>query len=182
MQSRVGRHLSVLAGVLLIAGGAWGLVRLIERQMVQLPGTLVATPLPEVTITELAGRTVALAELRGRPVLINFWATWCPPCREEMPALERVERVWRERGAVVLAVNFEEDGETIRRYLAENGLTLPVYQDGAGVAAEKLDITYLPTTLFVDGAGTIRSRVEGPLTRVQIETGLRALLAAEQGK
>ena len=64
---------------------------------------------------------------------------------------------------------------TIRRYLAENGLDLPVYQDGGGAAADALDITYLPTTLFVDGQGIIRSRVEGPLSRGQMEAGLRAL-------
>jgi thiol-disulfide isomerase/thioredoxin len=135
----------------------------------------VAAPLPDVTVTTLGGEAVTLADLRGRPLLINFWATWCPPCREEMPALERIERKWTERGAAVVVINFEEDAETIRQYLAENGLSLPVFQDSGGEVAQILDITYLPTTLFVDSTGVIRSRNEGPLSQGQMEAGMRAL-------
>ena len=175
MKSSFGRILSVLAGVLLIVGGAIGLARVAQEGVARLPGMLVATPLPEVTVTDMAGRPVDLADLRGRPLLINFWATWCPPCREEMPALERIERKWAERGAAVVVINFEEDEETIRRYLAENGLSLPVFQDSSGDVTQILDITYLPTTLFVDSAGVIRSRNEGALSQGQMEAGLRAL-------
>ena len=175
MHSRIGRAVSVLVGVLLIGGGAIGLLRVVQQQLARLPGTLVATPLPEVTMTDMAGRPVSLADLRGRPLLINFWATWCPPCREEMPALEQIERKWAERGAAVVVINFEEDAETICGYLAENGLSLPVFQDNSGEVAQKLDITYLPTTLFVHSAGVIRSRNEGPLSQGQMEAGLRAL-------
>ena len=134
-----------------------------------------AKPLPEVIVTDMAGQPVSLSDLRGRPLLINFWATWCPPCREEMPALERIERKRAERGAAVIVINFEEDEATIRRYLAENGLSLRVFQDNRGEVAQILDITHLPTTLFVDDEGVIRSRNEGPLSQGQMEAGLRAL-------
>ena len=174
MHSSRNRLVSVLIGVLLIAGGVIGLL-LAVSQSAQLPGTPVAAPLPDVTVTTLGGEAVNLADLRGRPLLINFWATWCPPCREEMPALERIERKWAERGAAVVVINFEEDEETIRRYLAENGLSLPVFQDSSGEVAQILDITYLPTTLFVDSTGVIRSRNEGALSQGQMEAGLRAL-------
>ena len=92
-----------------------------------------------------------------------------------MPALERVERKWAERGAAVIVINFEEDEATIQRYLTENGLSLRVFQDSSGEVAQKLDITYLPTTLFVDGTGVIRSRNESVLSQGQMEAGLRAL-------
>ena len=174
MNSNRNRLVSVLIGVLLIAGGGIGLLLAVSRSA-RLPGTPVAAPLPDVIVTTLGGEVVNLADLRGRPVLINFWATWCPPCREEMPALERVERKWAERGAAVIVINFEEDEATIRRYLAENGLSLRVFQDSSGEVAQKLDITYLPTTLFVDGTGVIRSRNEGVLSQGQMEAGLRAL-------
>jgi hypothetical protein len=75
----------------------------------------------------------------------------------------------------VVVINFEEDAETIRQYLAENGLSLPVFQDSGGEVAQILDITYLPTTLFVDSTGVIRSRNEGPLSQGQMEAGMRAL-------
>jgi thiol-disulfide isomerase/thioredoxin len=165
---------------LLIAGGVAGLVWVASRAA-RLPGAAVAAPLPQVTVSTLAGERIDLADLRGRPVLINFWATWCPPCAEEMPALERVERKWAARGAAVLAINFEEDRQAIERYLEESGLSLPVYTDSAGEVAKMLDITYLPTTLFVDAAGVVRSRVEGPLTQGQMEAGLRALRQAGAG-
>lgn len=173
--SRLGRIASILVGVLLIGGGVIGLMRLVQQQSARLPGTLTAEPLPEVIVTDMAGRPVSLPELRGQPLLINFWATWCPPCREEMPALEWIDRKWAARGAAVVAINFEEDEETIRRYLAENGLSLPVFQDNRGEVAQILDITYLPTTLFVDDEGVIRSRNEGPMSQGQMEAGLRAL-------
>lgn len=174
MRCRSSKLISVWIGVLLIAGGVAGLFVAASRAA-RLPGTPVSTLLPDVRVSALDGEVLSLGDLRGRPVLINFWATWCPPCREEMPALARVERKWAGRGAAVLAINFEEDRAAIERYLEENGLALPVYADSAGEAAELLDITYLPTTLFVDGAGVIRSRVEGPLTQGQMEAGLRAL-------
>ena len=92
-----------------------------------------------------------------------------------MPAIERVERKWAERGAVVMVINFEEDEATIQRYLAENGLSLRAFQDRSGEVAQELNITYLPTTLFVDDKGVIRSRNEGVLSQGQMEAGLRAL-------
>ena len=174
MNSNRNRLVSVLIGVLLIAGGGIGLLLAVSRSA-RLPGTPVAAPLPDVIVTTLGGEVVNLADLRGRPVLINFWATWCPPCREEMPSLERVEPKWAERGAAVIVINFEEDEATIRRYLAENGLSLRVFQDSSGEVAQKLDITYLPTTLFVDGTGVIRSRSESALSQGQMEAGLRVL-------
>ena len=174
MHSSRNRLVSVLIGVVLIAGGVIGLWLAVSRTA-QLPGTPVAAALPDVTVTTLGGEAVNLADLRGRPLLINFWATWCPPCREEMPALERIERKWAERGAVVVVINFAEDAETIRGYLAENGLSLSVFQDSSGEVAQKLDITYLPTTLFVDSAGVIRSRNGGALSQGQMEAALRAL-------
>ena len=178
MRLRPGWMPSVLIGVLLIVGGGIGLL-LAASHSARLPGTPVAVPLPDVTLTSMEGKTVSLADLRGRPLLINFWATWCPPCQEEMPALERVDRKWRERGATVMAINFEEDGQAIRQYLAENGLSLPVFQDPVGEAAQLFDITYLPTTLFVDAEGVIRSRNEGPLSQGQMEAGLRAVQVSE---
>ena len=178
MRLRPGWIPSVLIGVLLIVGGGIGLL-LAASHTARLPGTPVAAPLPDVTLSSMEGKAVNLADLRGRPLLINFWATWCLPCQEEMPALERVDRKWRERGAMVLAINFEEDGQAIREYLAENGLSLPVFQDTAGEVAQKLNITYLPTTLFVDSDGVIRSRNEGPLSQGQMEAGLRAVQGSE---
>ena len=87
-------------------------------------------PAPDFELAGLDGKTLRLAELRGRVVFLNFWATWCPPCREEMPAMQALAGELEKQGLVVLAVNYEESAETAEAYARETGLALPVLLDG----------------------------------------------------
>jgi thiol-disulfide isomerase/thioredoxin len=165
--------LSFFAGLALLIVGALGVLALLNRP--SLPGEPMAQALPDVTLLDASGAPVSLGELRGRPLVLNFWATWCPPCDEEMPALEALHRQQGSEGVQVVTVNLQEAPEVVAGYLAARGLTLPVLLDSAGELAGELDVTYLPTTFFVDETGIIRSRVRRALTLEEMQAGVRVL-------
>ena len=168
------RWLSILAGVGLMLIGAIGLVKMATGQGAP-PGEPMALAAPDLTLVGLDGQPATLADWQGQRVLVNFWATWCPPCVEEMPALEAFYRQSRADGVVVVAVNNAESPETVRRYVEERGITMPVLLDPSGQLVNELDINYLPTTLFVNSKGVIRSRWESALSYDQMRQGARAL-------
>jgi len=165
--------LSLVVGLGMLVAGALGVLALLTRP--SLPGEPMAQALPDVTLLDTSGAPVSLAELRGRPLVLNFWATWCPPCDEEMPALEALHQQQGGAGVQVVAVNLQETSPVVAAYLAEKGLTLPVLLDSAGELAAQLDVTYLPTTFFVDEAGIIRSRVRRALTLEEMQVGVKSL-------
>jgi cytochrome c biogenesis protein CcmG/thiol:disulfide interchange protein DsbE len=116
---------------------------------------------PALAVTTLDGDHVSLAGLRGQVVLVNFWATWCPPCRMEMPGFQRVWDSRRERGLVVLGLSHERGGEPgVRAFLGERGITYPVAVTGPE-AAEAFGVRALPTSILIDRQGRVRHRVEG---------------------
>jgi peroxiredoxin len=137
-------------------------------------------PAPTFDLATLDGSRVALTDFRGRPVVINFWATWCVPCRVEMPMLIGAWRDNREWGLEVLAVNLtdQERGKDVRRFVAELALPFHVALDARGRVRERYDLVSLPTTVFVDSAGTIRARHSGPLSEHNLSEGLAAILPA----
>ena len=165
--------LSLVIGLGLLIAGALGVLALLTRP--SLPGEPMARALPDVALLDASGAPVSLDELRGRPLVLNFWATWCPPCDEEMPALEALHQQQGSEGVQVVAVNLQETPSVVAAYLAGKGLTLPALLDSAGELAAHLDVTYLPTTFFVDEAGIIRSRVRRMLTLEELQAGVRVL-------
>jgi thiol-disulfide isomerase/thioredoxin len=105
------------------------------------------------------GSTVTLSDLQGQVVVLNFWATWCAPCRYEMPYLERAYKEYADKGVVILAVNVAESADTVTEFLTEQNLNLPVLLDTDRAIAAKYGINSYPTTLLVDRDGNIsRSR------------------------
>ncbi len=108
--------------------------------------------LPPLAATDLNGKAWDLATLRGRAVLINFWATWCAPCKEEMPTLQTLAELEGERLAV-LAVNVREPLPRVRRYVQSSGLSLTVLPDPKGEITRAWGMTVFPTTVLVDTAG-----------------------------
>jgi len=111
---------------------------------------------PTLKLRDLQDRSVDLASMKGRVVLINFWATWCEPCREEMPALERLREKLKGRSFELVTVNFGESGGTVNRFLEKIKVSLPVLLDPMKDAADAWKVRGLPMTFLVDATGTTR--------------------------
>ena len=120
-------------------------------------------------LQDLEGNTVSLEDFRGQPVLLNFWATWCAPCRLEMPALQAAQEAHQEDGLVVLAVNDQQEPEEVSRFVEELGLSLTTLVDQKGVVSSLYKVFNFPTTYFVDGDGVITAVHRGLLAESQIE-------------
>ncbi len=135
---------------------------------------------PDFTLPNLAGDEITLSDLRGQAVLINFWATWCPPCRLEMPAIEQTYRKYREQGFVVLAVDLEEPKDRVQGFVDELGLTFPVLLDESGTVSRRYRVLAIPTSFFVNRQGVIIAIWRGAMSAEVIERyTLRALSDAK---
>jgi len=122
-----------------------------------------AEPL-DFMVRDLAGKTIRLSNWRGRPVIVDFWATWCPPCRKEIPELNDIYRRYRAQGLVVLGVSMDEvqgDGrKSVEPFIEEFKITYPVAM-GDEALVDKLELNSVPTALFVARDGRLFSRIEG---------------------
>lgn len=127
---------------------------------------------PDFILLNLNGEKVQLSDFRGHPVLINLWATWCGPCRLEMPAIQDRFELFEEEGFVVLAVNFDESLQAVGDFRSELGLTFQILLDpGAKVQELYRNRTY-PTSFFIDEAGMIRTHHIGVMTVDQLDDNL----------
>jgi peroxiredoxin len=135
----------------------------------QIPGFIGAgSPAPQFELQSLSGEHIKLSDFHGRTVLINFWATWCGPCRLEMPAIQsRYERYGDE--LVVLAVNFDEEAPLVQQFTDELGLTFPVLLDPGGEVQRLYRVRGYPTTVFVDADGLIEIQHIGLMTEKQLD-------------
>jgi peroxiredoxin len=135
-------------------------------------------PVPALTLQTLDGAPLPLASLRGRVVLVNFWATWCPPCRLEMPAFQRTWASRGARGLVVVGISEDRGGEAeVRRFLAERGVTYPVAMDDGRAGAAFGGVRALPTSFLIDRRGVVRHRVEGFFAEPLLAGAVDRLLA-----
>ncbi len=133
-------------------------------------------PAPDFIIHLPDGSSTSLAAYRGQPVVINFWATWCPPCREEMPELAKAYARYRDQGLVVLAINDAEAHDQVAAFMQEFGLSLPVIIDPQGEVMRAYKTNALPSTFFIDRRGIVRVRWIGILTPDILEQHLRTIL------
>lgn len=118
---------------------------------------------PALKLPDLDGKVFDLADLRGKVVLINFWATWCPPCRREMPSLERLRQRLADKGLVVIAVDVGEDADTVFSFTGqlEPAPTFPLLLDKDSAAMQRWKVKGLPTTFVVDAQGRVVRRAVG---------------------
>ena len=137
------------------------------------PGTTESAP--DVSLTTVDGKPLKLSELKGQVVLLNFWATWCVPCRSEIPSLNAMEKDLAARGFKVLGVSTSDSAELIREYQKDvpQNYTIAVGDDGV---ANKYSVGVLPTTFIIDRAGNIRHKIIGEKSRAQFEALVRPLL------
>ena len=116
---------------------------------------------PEFSLPSLKGSTVALSQLRGKVVLVDFWAQWCEPCKKELPQLDRLSKEYAPKGVVVLAINIDKQRDNAERMVKQLGLTLDVLLDPAGSVAGTYDLPKMPTSFVVDKKGIVRYVNEG---------------------
>lgn len=110
---------------------------------------------PDFVLPGADGQSVRLADYRGKPLILNFWATWCPPCRAEMPALQRAHALLAPEGIAVVAINVGDDPDAIAEFLADSPLNLPLPMDRDTTLAQRYPLIGLPTTFIVDPAGRL---------------------------
>ena len=135
---------------------------------------------PDFELQTTDGSTIKLSDLRGQAVLVNLWATWCPPCRAEMPAIEKVYNEYKDQGFVVLAVNmtYQDTFADIAPFVEEYGLTFPIPLDTDASVGPAYGLSSLPTSFFIDRDGIINEVVVGgpmaeALLRVRVEEILK---------
>lgn len=140
------------------------------------PSTDVGRAAPDFLLRTPDGDALRFSDLRGQPVVVNFWASWCGPCRKEMPDIVRAYEERRADGLVVVGVNLQENPEQVRAFAEEFGMTFPIVIDRTGQVGDAWRIggpvEGIPATYFIDGDGVVRARVFGPLTEESLADGL----------
>lgn len=172
---------SLLFSFVLIAGAAWTVVSAAEEASTtsgRIPSPREGFLAPDFTLALLEGGEVTLSELHGDPVVLNLWASWCPPCRAEMPAIQEVYEQNFDRGLHVLAVNmtYQDSSSAAQAYVRDFGLTFPVPLDSSGIVGNSYQMRALPSTFFIDREGVIRKVIiGGPMSEATLQSAVEAL-------
>ena len=144
---------ALAAAATLFASAAWA-----AESMTPLDGK---TPAPDFTLPDIDGNAVRLSDFRGKVVIVNFWATWCPPCRFEMPSLQRAWEKLKDDGGVVIAVHVGGKEDEVWQFMSSYDLSFPIVLDTDSSVIKAWPVKGLPTTLVVDPEGLIRYRAIG---------------------
>jgi len=137
---------------------------------------------PEFSLQTLDGKTVTLSDLRGQAILVNFWATWCPPCKAEMPAMQKIYDDYKDQNFTILAINMTHQDEVgnIPDFLNRYGLSFPVLLEESGQVAKTYQVRSLPTSFFIDPDGIIQDIViGGPMAEALLRSRVEQILISE---
>lgn len=173
------RTWNLLFGAMFIIGAAWiWLSRVPVAGSVPAaglpPAPAIGHPAPDFTLTTVAGETFTLTALRGKPVVLNFWATWCPPCRAELPELQAAHE--RYAGEVVIVgVNQAEPAAGVAAFAGQVGLSFPLPLDAQAAVSRLYAVRSLPTTFFIDRSGVIRRIQIGPVTEATLAQAVQTI-------
>ena len=175
--------------VLLLAallGTAWIIVSKEPVTQASGPITLTEAPIvgflaPDFSLQTAVGQTVTLSEITGQPVVLNFWASWCAPCRVEMPSLQQASRTYNGRAAFI-GINQGENSTTITEFGNEYGVTYPLLVDQDNLVNRLYEVNSLPTTIFIDQNGVVREVIIGILSEAVLQSRLDDMLAAGSGQ
>ena len=135
---------------------------------------------PDLTLTTVDGALVSLSAFQGSVVLVNLWATWCPPCREEMPALQAFYEEYRSNGFVLVAIDQGETTKEVVPFVEEYNLTFPVWLDPASQAGAAFNTMNLPSSYVIDRTGRIRLMWIGGISRENLDTYVPAIILTTQ--
>jgi cytochrome c biogenesis protein CcmG/thiol:disulfide interchange protein DsbE len=144
------------------------------------PSTDVGRVAPDFLLQTPNGGQLRFSDLRGRPVLVNFWASWCAPCRQELPEIVKAYDAHKDAGLVVLAVDLQENDDAVKSFASEFGMTFPIVIDRTGSVASSWriggPIQGIPSSYFVDAQGVVQARFYGPMTQDTLDENLAKLL------
>jgi cytochrome c biogenesis protein CcmG/thiol:disulfide interchange protein DsbE len=153
----------------------WGMLN--KQPITGLSGvTRVNRAAPDFTLTTFKGTTISLQDLRGKPVVINFWASWCPPCRVEAALLERTRRAYKKRGLIFLGVNIQDRKEDALNYMREFDVTYPNGPDPTGEISIDYGVSGLPVTFFISGKGEVVRRWVGAIEKSALISAIEEIL------
>lgn len=139
---------ALVLAVLLAAAPAWA-------------GVVKGQKAPDFSLPTLAGDKISLAQLRGKVVVLDFWAQWCEPCKHELPQLEKLARQYAGKAVVFVGVNIDKQRANAERLVRQLGLTFPTALDSSGAVAAKYDLPKMPTSFVIDQKGIVRFVHEG---------------------
>ena len=122
---------------------------------------LVGKKAPEFKARDLSGKSVSLSSFKGKPILLNFWATWCPYCREERPYLNSLHKEYKDKGLVIIAVSLDKSEETVRKFLKKMPLDFIILHDNDNAASQPYGVYSLPTSFTIDRNGIIKDKFLG---------------------
>lgn len=161
----------------MLASGKY-LDRTRQHGPLKLVGNVQGVPAPDFTLISLDGTKVKLSDFRGKAVLLNFWATWCPPCKVEMPWFEDLQKQYAKDGLVVLGVAMDDsEPAAIAKFASEVGVNYPVLLGTDQLSDDYGNVQYLPTTFYISRDGTIVDKMTGLLDRKDIEEAVKKTLA-----
>lgn len=172
----------ILYILVLISGASWIVVSMDKTGAStsgNIPAPQAGFAAPNFTLNTPDGTSFTLADLRGSAVLVNLWATWCPPCRAEMPAIEKMYQEYKEQGFVVLAVNmtYQDDPFAVVPFVQEYGLTFPILLEETGDVASAYQLRSLPSSYFINRDGVITEVViGGPMSEALLRTRIEEIL------
>ncbi|MDY6912410.1 MAG: TlpA disulfide reductase family protein [Chloroflexota bacterium] len=136
------------------------------------PSPKVGRLAPDFTLTTLDGASITLSDLRGKTVFINFWATWCPPCRAEMPDIEAIYQEYKDRDVEVIGVDLVKKPDSVRQLVQEGGYNWTFAIDSTGEVANTYLVAGIPTSVFIDRQGVIHAIRIGAITKSAMQTHL----------
>jgi len=176
---------TLLMSVVFLLGAVWiwfSAVPASATMFGQTPSPRQGFAAPDFTLELMQGGEVTLSDLRGQVIILNLWASWCPPCRSEMPALQRVYEANRQRGLEILAVNatYQDSLAEAQEFVNQLELSFPVPLDSGGAVSRLYQLRAMPTTFFIDRQGVIDQVViGGPMSEAMLRAAVESLLDEE---
>ena len=180
--NRLSKHWNRITAVSLLASAAWIVLTALVAPAPdpsEAAYPRVGFPAPGLELTTLQGESISLHDVRGKAVVLNFWASWCPPCKAEMPAIQRLTELYSADKLAILSVNAtgQDNLADVQTFVEDYRLTFPILLDAQGDASRLYQVQALPTTFFIDQAGVIQKIVYGgPLSEAFLRAEIDRLL------
>lgn len=165
-----------LVGAVIIFYLSNALEKAFRSSELTIPPATLSYAAPQLALTNVQGNPTSLDDYRGRVVLVNNWATWCPPCEAEMPALQAYYQAHIKAGFTVIAIESGEPANTVADFVRQNGLTFPVWLDPRSTALDAFQNRNLPNSYLIDQDGIVRMSWTGPVNRATLEKYVTPLL------